>query len=129
MAKSKTKIPLVQPTTQPFNNPFAHLSGGAPSVPEAPAAAVASVVSSAKELTLAGQGKVTVRREKKGRAGKTVTVIAGLVLTPSALEQWAEKLRKALGCGSHVEEGTIVLQGPQVDRAAALLREYGVKQI
>ena len=62
-------------------------------------------------------GKLVVRRENKGRAGKTVTRISGLPRTE--LAALAKELKKALGCGATVEGEDLLLLGSLVDRAAA----------
>ncbi|PIE54044.1 MAG: translation initiation factor [Dethiosulfovibrio peptidovorans] len=74
---------------------------------------------------LRGQ-RAGLRIERKGRRGKTVTVVEALVLLPEALAQVARELRKALGCGSSVEDGAVVLQGDNRDRIASWLRARGV---
>ncbi|WP_029166231.1 translation initiation factor [Aminiphilus circumscriptus] len=71
--------------------------------------------------------RVVLRRERKGRGGKTVTVVEG-VPVPLA-EGLACALRKGLGCGSRVEEGVVVLQGDQVERSAAWFTARGVKKV
>lgn len=71
--------------------------------------------------------RVVLRRERKGRGGKTVTVVEG-VPVPLA-EGLACALRKGLGCGSRVEEGAVVLQGDQVERSAAWFTARGVKKV
>jgi translation initiation factor 1 len=64
---------------------------------------------------------LVVRREKRGRAGKTVTRVAGLALAPEGLEELAGRLKRALGCGASVEAGEVLVQGDQVERCAAWL--------
>ena len=67
-----------------------------------------------------GRERIVVRREKKGRAGKTVTRVSGLEL--------ARELKRALGCGASVEDGDVILQGSLTERAAEWLeRERGAK--
>lgn len=95
----------------------AKVSGGSPDRDGTPADGA---------LRAAG-GKVVVRRERKGRGGKTVTVVSGLAA--DALEKTAKRMRKSLGCGSSVEGETIVLQGDQTDRAAAWLEGEGIKRV
>ena len=70
-----------------------------------------------------------VRREKKGRGGKEVTVVEQLGLQPRELELWLKALKSQLGCGGAIEEGALVLQGDQRDRAAALLEARGVRKV
>lgn len=74
-------------------------------------------------------GKLVLRREKKGRGGKTVTVIAGLGWRPRELDNLARALRKAFGCGSSVEGDTIILQGDMTERAQRWLSERGARQV
>lgn len=100
------------------HNPFRALRPDGDAAPpaeraEAPAAAGAAD---------ARGGRLVVRREKRGRAGKTVTRVSGVVGDADALEQLARELKRALGCGATVEDGTVVLQGAQTERAAAWLR-------
>jgi len=67
--------------------------------------------------------------ERKGRGGKTVTVIAQLQLEQAGLEQVAGDLRRALGCGARVEGAEVVVQGDVRDRARAWLTERGVQRV
>src|SRR5688500_18643320 len=96
---AKLKIPLISAKTQPFNNPFAQLGGNAsaaakPDPPPRP---------SSDAIDWTTQPKIIVRHERKGRAGKTVTLVQKLEAPPEALQKLAEKLRKSLGCGGQVE--------------------------
>ena len=85
--------------------------GGKPSGPSLP-----------PEKQLAG-----IRREKKGRGGKTVTRVRGL--PPDELPRWAGDLKRALGCGATVEGDDVVLLGDLVGRAADWLTARGAKQV
>ena len=80
-------------------------------------------------LDLSRAGKLIVRRERKGHGGKTVTVVDGLAGSPAALDALARAMRKALGCGSWVEDGRVVLQGDRPDAAAAWLTRNGARQV
>lgn len=71
--------------------------------------------------------KVIVSRSKKGRGGKTVTLVAGV--RPNAREPLAADLRKALGCGATVDGDEVVVQGDQVPRVRAFLEARGAKKI
>ena len=68
-------------------------------------------------------GKIVVRKEQKGRSGKTVTIIEGIELGEAGLKTLAKKMRKSLGCGAHIEDGNIVLQGDLVERARKWIGE------
>jgi translation initiation factor 1 len=81
------------------------------------------------EPDLSRGGRVVVRRERKGHGGKTVTVVDGLAMPQAKLEELARAMRKALGCGSWVDDGRVVLQGDRPDAAAAWLSRHGAKQV
>ncbi len=73
--------------------------------------------------------KLVLRRERKGRGGKTATVIAGLAMRERDLEQLAKALRRALGCGTTVDGDTILLQGDLTTRTATWLTAHGAKRV
>jgi translation initiation factor 1 len=52
-----------------------------------------------------------LRMEKKGRGGKTVTVIAGLPRNAVFLRELCQELKRACGTGGTVSDDTIELQG------------------
>lgn len=64
---------------------------------------------------------VKLRLEKKGRGGKSVTVLDGLPRNSDFLEGLAKDLKRALGTGGSVVDGTIELQGEWRERLRALL--------
>jgi translation initiation factor 1 len=70
-----------------------------------------------------------VRRERKGRGGKTVTVVLNLQLRPEDLQALGRHLRQELGTGGTVKDGAIELQGDHRDQVAEVLPSlgYGVK--
>ena len=68
----------------------------------------------------AGDGVVRVRRESKGRGGKTVLVITGLPLDAAALTALAGELKRRCGCGGTAKDGVIEIQG---DHGELLLEE------
>src|ERR1041385_3987511 len=72
-------------------------------------------------------GSITARLriERKGRGGKTVTIIEGLPGPPQALEEAARWLKSACGAGGTVRGSAIEVQGDQRARAAAALESRG----
>lgn len=62
----------------------------------------------------AGDGVVRVRRETKGRGGKTVTTVTGVPLLEADLKELASALKRRCGTGGAVKEGVIEIQGDQV---------------
>lgn len=106
---------------------FARLAALQGKVPATPAPAPAAPAATVAPNPLAG--RLVVRRSRKGRGGKTVTVLQGVALSGDALETFARALRKALGCGATVESSDIVLQGDLVDRVVAHLERSGARRI
>lgn len=68
---------------------------------------------------------VRVGRETQGRGGKGVTVITGLPIAPSALEDLAKQFKKRCGCGGAVRNGVIEIQGDHRDTLVAELIRLG----
>lgn len=72
-----------------------------------------------------GDGVARVRRESKGRGGKTVTTIQGLCLTADELKSLTAVLKKRCGCGGSLKDGVIEIQGDQVELLLEELRKRG----
>ncbi len=77
-----------------------------------------------------GDGVVRVRREVKGRRGKTVTTISGVPLPEDDLRDLAGELKRRCGTGGSAKDGTIEIQGDHRDVLVAELesRGYTVKR-
>jgi translation initiation factor 1 len=73
------------------------------------------------------QQTAAIRREKKGRGGKTVTVIMELQLTPEDFKGLARQLKQACGVGGAVKGETIEIQGDNREQIAAKLQQLGYK--
>jgi translation initiation factor 1 len=108
----------------PFHNPFGDLSRRLGMEP-APEAAPAPRAAPEPRLP----ARAVVRIERKGRGGKTATVVEKLGLPPAELQAWLLDLKRSLGCGGAVEGDALVLQGDLRDRAAARLEARGVKKV
>lgn len=105
-------------------SPFASLLGGdAP----APAATPMDPGEVAAPSGARFAAKVVVRREKKGRGGKTVTRISGIAAAHRA--ELAARMKKSLGCGATREGEDVVLLGSLVDRAADWLEGEGARRV
>jgi translation initiation factor 1 len=66
-----------------------------------------------------------LRLEKKGRGGKTVTVVYDLPQNEGFLKELSAKLKRACGTGGTVAENTIELQGDVRERVRDLLNQLG----
>ena len=72
-----------------------------------------------------GDGVVRIRREVKGRRGKTVTTISGVPLPAGELRNLAADLKHRCGTGGALKEGVIEIQGDHRDLLEAELRKRG----
>jgi translation initiation factor 1 len=70
-------------------------------------------------------GVVRVSRETKGRNGKSVTVVRGLVLDPAALVVLGKQLKTACSSGGTAKDGVIEVQGDHCERVIEALRKQG----
>jgi translation initiation factor 1 len=66
-----------------------------------------------------------LRIEKKGRGGKTVTVVYDLPRNDAFLKELAARLKRECGTGGAVTEGGIELQGEMRDRVRGMLQGLG----
>ena len=66
-----------------------------------------------------------LRVEKKGRGGKTVTVVYDLPRNSGFLADLGQKLKRTCGTGGAVTEDTVELQGDMRDRVRAFLEGLG----
>ena len=75
----------------------------------------------------AGDGIARVRRETKGRGGKTVTTVSGVPLAEDALKELASALKKRCGTGGALKDGVIEIQGDHVELLLEELAKRGFK--
>ena len=66
-----------------------------------------------------------LRMEKKGRGGKTVTVVDGLPNNAVFLKELCSELKRACGTGGAIDDGSIELQGDLRDRVRDCLTKKG----
>ncbi len=74
-----------------------------------------------------GDGIARVRRETKGRGGKTVTTISGLPLAGDALKELASALKRRCGTGGSLKDGVVEIQGEHVELLIDELLKRGFK--
>jgi translation initiation factor 1 len=77
-----------------------------------------------------GDGVVRVRRETKGRGGKTVTTVSGVPLAGNALKELASELKRRCGTGGTLKDGVIEIQGDHRDAIVEVIsgRGFAVKR-
>jgi len=88
--------------------------------------AAASCVCRKAQGRPAGDGIARVRRETKGRGGKTVTVIAGLAGSDAELVKLAGELKRRCGSGGTLKDGVVEIQGDHCDLVMAELARQGL---
>jgi len=69
--------------------------------------------------------RCVLRLEKKGRGGKSVTVVADLPRNDAFLAALAGELKRACGTGGTAADGAVEIQGDQRDRLRPLLQAKG----
>lgn len=69
---------------------------------------------------------VKVYIDKKGRKGKTVTVISGIPHNPQVIERMARELKKKCGAGGTNYQKTIEIQGEHLDVVNKYLKDEGL---
>ncbi|MDQ6997010.1 MAG: translation initiation factor [Mariprofundus sp.] len=70
---------------------------------------------------------VRIRRESKGRGGKTVSVVDGLPLDGAALKKLLKQLKGSLGTGGAVKNGALEIQGDHREKLVIMLEKLGYK--
>lgn len=64
-------------------------------------------------------GRLDIIFERKGRAGKTATIVAGFTIPDDDIAALASDIKRALGAGGSARGGEILIQG---DRRQDVLR-------
>lgn len=78
----------------------------------------------ARDEPVPGRLAAKLRMEKKGRGGKTVTVVYDLPRNSAFLKDLAQELKRVCGTGGTVAEDSVELQGDRRDR----VRDYLLKK-
>lgn len=81
-----------------------------------------------EELLAANMQKLRTRIEKKGRGGKTATVISGFTGPEKELENLARILKTHCGTGGSVKDGEIIIQGELKEKVVTKLKSLGYTQ-
>ena len=74
------------------------------------------------------QQKLRIFMEKKGRGGKTVTLIKGFIGTEEDLKELGKLLKTKCGVGGSVKDNEIIIQGDFKQRITDLLKAEGYTQ-
>lgn len=74
---------------------------------------------------ISGDGIIRVSVERKGRKGKTVTLLTGFNLSVNQLDELARHLKKICGAGGSVKENDILIQGDHRELILEELPKHG----
>jgi translation initiation factor 1 len=95
--------------------------------PEAVQPPVSLPKNPAAPFAVQGNQPVRVRLERKGRGGKSVSIIEGILSPALGKEALLKHLKNKLGTGGTIQGEAIEIQGDQRDRLVELLVELGYK--
>jgi len=73
------------------------------------------------------QQLIYLHRESKGRAGKAVTLLKGLVLSDDDMSVLAKKIKQVCGTGGTIKNDVIEIQSEHREKIADALRKLGYK--
>lgn len=73
------------------------------------------------------QQDLRVQVSRKGRKGKSVTIVSGFAHNSKTLEALAKKLKSQCGSGGTVKDNTIEIQGEHATKLVSLLVDKGYK--
>lgn len=110
-AKDKQKMPSDRAVYREFGSDAAAFERPTPSVPDLPPQ----------------QQNIRIQASRKGRGGKTVTVIQGFQQSPDSLAQLLKKLKNQCGTGGTLKDETLEIQGDHTQKLLTLLVELGYK--
>jgi translation initiation factor 1 len=71
--------------------------------------------------------RVRVSIDRKGRKGKSMTLVEGIVADGAGLEALGRRLKTACGSGGTVKDGRIEIQGEHRERVLELLAQLGYR--
>lgn len=82
---------------------------------------------SADDTATVQKTPVHVLIEKKGRAGKTATIVEGFDCPDETLQEVARQLKRRLGVGGSARGGEILIQGNMLAKVKEALIDMGYK--
>lgn len=87
----------------------------------------AEVLAQKDDLEQVHHQRLDIIYERKGRAGKSATIISGFTMADDDVEALASDLKRTLGTGGSARGGEILIQGDRRDDVLRLLTEKGYK--
>jgi translation initiation factor 1 len=80
-----------------------------------------------KKVLSQGDGTIRIQRDSKGRKGKTVTMVSGVILDEEGLRALLSDLKRLCGAGGAIKEGVIEIQSDHRDTIFAEIKKRGFK--
>lgn len=77
--------------------------------------------------TTAQKERLDIVLERKGRAGKTATIVTGFIISDADVRNVAARLKSALGTGGSARGGEILIQGDRRNDVLRLLTSFGYR--
>lgn len=97
-------------------------------LPDQPAEDTTHEESDAAEPAEAQQReRLDIVLERKGRAGKTATIVTGFTISDESVRRIAAQLKSALGTGGSARGGEILVQGDRRNDVLRLLTSFGYR--
>lgn len=91
-----------------------------------PGSKPAAVERAVQELP-SNQQNLRVQASRKGRKGKTVTIISGFQTQPETLTKLLKQLKNQCGTGGAVKDDTLEIQGDHTQKLLEILIQLGYK--
>lgn len=114
---------------EPVSNPFASALKGVVAEREMTESSETPIEAPVESKSWIDGSTLVVRKERKGRGGKTATILSGLEGDPSQMKKLGKELGRSLGCGVFVEGSDLVIQGDHRVRLKKLLEDRGARRV
>lgn len=75
------------------------------------------------------KSSIRVHIEKKGRGGKSVSIIRGIDMTNAMMKDLEKAIKSHCGVGGTQKNGEIIIQGDQRDKIIAFLKDRGASDV
>jgi translation initiation factor 1 len=73
------------------------------------------------------QHKLKIEASRKGKGGKTVTIVSGFEVSPETLTSLTKTLKNQCGAGGAMKDNTIEIQGDHRQKLLEIVTKLGYK--
>ncbi len=73
------------------------------------------------------QHSLKIQASRKGKGGKTVTIVSGFQVSPDTLQSLVKQLKNQCGTGGTMRDGEIEIQGDHRQKLLEILTKLGYK--